>query len=253
MKAVLHDVKRCRGCMRCVAACSAEHGLAEPTALGVYGADGLSAKQLTSLAKLAGDHFVRQHCYHCLEPACAAACLVGALEKTPDGPVVYDETKCIGCRYCMLACPFQAPRYEWDQVVPLVKKCDLCADREGGPACVEACESDATIYGDRDELLRIAHQRIQKNPGSYLPHVWGQYEMGGTSVLFISDVSLDELWPTELGATSVPDLVVPLAEETPFLFGGALAALAGLWVIQRRNQRAEERVAEMSRAKEEQA
>lgn len=241
MKAVLHDVRVCRGCMRCVAACCKEQGRDEPCPLGVFGVEGLSATQLTTLARINGKHFVRQHCLHCLEPACVSACLVGALTKTADGPVVYDETKCIGCRYCMIACPFEIPRYEWESTTPLVRKCDMCVDRPGGPACVEACPSDATMYGDREELIRVAQQRFKEHPDEYIPHIWGQYEMGGTCVMFISDVPLDDLWPTSLGATSIPDLTLPLAHETPFLFGGVLAALTGMWVIQRRNKLAAER------------
>jgi len=239
MKGILHDVRRCAGCMRCVEACRKENGSGKPDR---FRTGDLSAERLTTLAKTKEGRHVRRHCYHCVEPACAAACLVGALTRTPEGPVVYDAEKCIGCRYCMLACPFQVPRYEWESRTPLVKKCDMCADREGGPACVEACPHEATLYGDRDELIRIAHRRIAEHPGEYVDHVWGEKEMGGTGVLLVSDVSLDGFWPEALGETSVPDLTLPLAHKAPLMFGGVLALLTGLsWVIGRRNRLAAEK------------
>lgn len=247
MKAILHDVRRCRGCMKCVEACRVEHGFQERDSTDVCVGGDLSATRFTTLAKIEGGHFVRQHCVHCLEPGCVTACLVGALVKTPEGPVIYDETKCIGCRYCMIACPFEVPRYEWDSLLPLVRKCDLCFDRPGVPACVEACPYEATMVGDRAHLLEVAHQRIQDHPGDYVPHVWGEHEAGGTSVLFVSDVSLDDLWPTKLGTTSIPDLTLPLARTAPVMFGSILAVLTGLsWVVHRRNRVAAESAPETS-------
>ena len=110
-----------------------------------------------------------------------AACLVGGLTKTAEGPVVYDPDKCIGCRYCMLACPFHVPRYEWDSTAPLMRKCSMCFERllEGGqPACVEACPNDAMLFGEREDLLRRAHAMIRLRarpvlaPGLGRARVW---------------------------------------------------------------------------------
>ena len=126
-----------------------------------------------------GHAYVRKQCRHCLEPACASACPVGALHKTDLGAVVYDAARCMGCRYCMMACPYGIPRYTWDAAVPYVRKCILCYSRiEQGrqPACTEACPSKATIFGDRDELLAEAHRRIAENPGQYGKKVWGEKE-----------------------------------------------------------------------------
>ncbi len=147
-KAMLIDIKRCVGCLSCETACKQLHGFSpepEPT---------LSDTAFT-VVETRGAKFVRKICMHCNDPACASACPVGALSKTPLGPVVYNADKCIGCRYCMLACPYQVPRYQWTKLAPFVKKCDMCSERiKAGKstACAEACPVQATIFGNRDDL-----------------------------------------------------------------------------------------------------
>ena len=244
MKAILHDVTRCTGCMTCLEACARDNELYEDPAQARFDPGELDSHRYTTVERLSGRN-VRLQCLHCVEPSCASACLVGALVKTPEGPVVYDASKCIGCRYCMVSCPYHAIRYEWKKTFPFVKKCDMCYDREGGPACAAACPHAATKYGDRDELLRIAHERIRKEPDRYIDRVWGETEAGGTCVMFLSDVSLDPLFPTALGETSIPDMTLPLAKTTPFLALGVASFLVGAsWIIGRRNKLAEERAAE---------
>jgi formate dehydrogenase iron-sulfur subunit len=177
---------------------------------------------------------------HCVEPSCVAACLVGGLSKTPQGPVIYDPDKCIGCRYCMLACPFHVPRYEWDRTAPFVRKCSMCFERlEQGqlPACVDACPNDVMKFGERDELLAVAHEMVRRHPDRYLPRVWGESEFGGTSVLVLSDVDLSAVgWPQE-PAVPIPSLTDPLIHQTPFI---GLGVALGCWglsaIIQRRNR-----------------
>jgi formate dehydrogenase iron-sulfur subunit len=238
MKAILIDVTQCTGCERCVAACVDENGLDAAAADAVRATvrDGLSADRLSSVLAVDRGRFARKSCMHCLEPSCVEACLVGGLTKTPQGPVVYDPDKCIGCRYCMLACPFQVPRYEWRETVPFVKKCNMCAHRiEKGkpPACVEACPQGALAFGEREEMLNVAHERI-KTPG-YLPRVWGEEEFGGTSVLYVSDTDLAPLgWPAD-EAVPIPTLTRPLITKTPIIGLGVAAGLLGLhWIVQRR-------------------
>jgi formate dehydrogenase iron-sulfur subunit len=175
---------------------------------------------------------------HCLEPSCVSACLVGGLTLTEEGAVIYDPNKCIGCRYCMLACPFHIPRYEWSETVPFVKKCTLCFTRlkEGEiPACVEACPNQALQFGKREELLELAHNRTESEPSKYLPHIWGEHEFGGTSVLYLSDVDLDALgWPRQ-GEVPIPEITEPLISKTPHIGISVLASLCGLnWIIKRR-------------------
>ncbi len=245
MYAILVDVSKCTGCERCVASCLEANELDPQQAERdrATSPDGLSANRFMTIETVTDGHFARKACMHCVEPSCVAACLVGSLTKTKDGPVVYDTDKCIGCRYCMLACPFEIPRYEWSKTQPLVRKCDMCHDRllDGQvPACVEACPSQALLFGQRDELLVEARGRIEADPGNYMPHVWGETEFGGTNVLYISDVDLAQLgWPNEILA-GIPDLTNPLIEKTPFIgLGVGASLLAANWIIRRRMALAE--------------
>jgi formate dehydrogenase iron-sulfur subunit len=246
VNAILMDVTRCTGCERCVDACVDENG-GDPLAARVTRAatrDGLSADRLLSLVPVADGRFARLGCMHCLEPACVSACLVGGITKTPEGPVVYDPDKCIGCRYCMLACPFHVPRYEWRETSPFMRKCAMCFERqEAGrpPACVEACPHDALRFGDRDRLLAEARALLSSRGGRYLPRIWGEHEYGGTSVLYISDVDLGSLgWPAP-DVESIPSLTEPLIATTPFVGLGVMGTLLGIhWVIRRRMRLAAE-------------
>jgi formate dehydrogenase iron-sulfur subunit len=192
-----------------------------------------------------GDRFIRRFCRHCLEPACVSACLVGALTKTPEGPVIYDADRCMGCRYCMTSCPYGIPRYEWEKAVPVVQKCTMCYPRlqEGElPGCVEACPQEATIFGDREELLKVAHARLEANPEKYVDHVFGETEVGGTSVLYISDIPLDFLgFEPNLGEVALPDRTWAALSKVPPMVVGMTGLMAGMyWITKRRNKLAEE-------------
>jgi formate dehydrogenase iron-sulfur subunit len=181
---------------------------------------------------------------HCLEPSCVSACLVGSLTKTAEGPVVYDPEKCIGCRYCMLACPFHVPRYEWSETTPFVRKCDMCFQRqlEGRqPACVDACPNEALRFGERERLLSEARQLIASGGGRYLPRVWGEHEFGGTCVLCVSDMDLGALgWP-DSETEAIPSLTEPLIAKTPVIGLGVMGVILGVnWVIRRRMRLAAE-------------
>jgi formate dehydrogenase iron-sulfur subunit len=240
--AILVDVTRCTGCERCATACAEanERNLAAAEADRATTPDGLSANRWCTVVEAAEGRFARKSCMHCLEPSCVAACLVGGLRKSSEGPVVYDPDRCIGCRYCMLACPFHVPRYEWSRVVPFMRKCDLCAERLSRgerPACVEACPHDVLTFGERTELLERARALIRDHPGRYLPHVWGETELGGTSVLYVSDVDLAALgWP-DTKAPAIPSLTEPVIETTPLLGGTVLMGVWGLSAIIERRQR----------------
>lgn len=242
MFSILIDVTRCAGCERCSAACTETHGL-DPELADADRAvvrDGLSAHRLSTVLPVGKGRFAKKACMHCLEPSCASACLCGAITKTPEGPVIYDPDKCIGCRYCMLACPFHIPRYEWDKTFPHVKKCDMCIDRlKNGeqPACVEACPNHALQFGERHALLNEAHRRLKQNPDRYIQHIWGEEEFGGTSVLYISDVDLSSIgWPEGL-VPPIPSLTEPLIHKTPAIGLSVASVLLGLnWIIQRRNK-----------------
>jgi formate dehydrogenase iron-sulfur subunit len=249
MNAILVDVTRCTGCEQCVDACIEKNG-SDPLKAQVDRAtvkDGLSENRLLSLREVASGRFARMSCMHCLDPSCVSACLVGAITKTPQGPVVYDQDKCIGCRYCMLACPFQVPRYEWDEVVPFVKKCDMCAERQADglqPACVDACPGGALRFGERGALLKEAQDIIAAGRGTYIPRIWGNHEFGGTSVLYVSDVDLDGMgWP-DARTAAIPSLTEPLIAKTPFIGLSVAGGLLGInWVIRRRMRLAAEAAA----------
>ena len=245
--AILTDVTRCVGCEECVRACREHNRLPkEQPWPWVRRIDDLSHARWTTLLRTddeRGSHFVRRHCRHCLDPECVSVCIVGALDKTPEGPVVYDADACIGCRYCMIACPWEIPRYGWEDAVPYVQKCDLCYERtvrQGGlPACVEACPTQATVFGERDELLREAHRRIAAAPDRYVDHVWGEKEVGGTSVLYVSDVDL-KLTDLERPVTDerpLPQRTTRILHQMPLAFVGMAGVMGGLfWVIQRRER-----------------
>ncbi|MGB9105731.1 MAG: 4Fe-4S dicluster domain-containing protein [Terriglobales bacterium] len=237
--AILTDTTKCNGCHECVAACKKQNKLPLDLPRRWDLDDGLSARNWTSIVEGPKQALVRKQCRHCLEPACASVCPVGALHKTDIGAVVYDSSKCMGCRYCMMACPYGIPRYDWDAAVPYVRKCILCYDRilaGRQPACTEACPTKATIFGDRDELLAEAHRRIRENPGLYIHTVWGEHDVGGSSVLYISNVDLSLLTGGQaLGARPLPSTTATAMEAVPFTFCGVLALMAGVhWIIDRR-------------------
>jgi formate dehydrogenase iron-sulfur subunit len=182
--------------------------------------------------------FVRRLCQHCVEPACAAACMVGALTKSPLGPVAYDDKKCCGCRYCILACPYQIPKYEWTKLAPYMRKCDMCFGRvsQGQPTkCAEVCPTGATLFGDRDQLLIEAHKRLRED-AAYVQHIYGETELGGTSVLYLTDVPFEKLgFVSPPNDRPMPTLMAAGMAESPtvVLVGGPL--LLGLyWITQRR-------------------
>jgi formate dehydrogenase iron-sulfur subunit len=220
---VLTDYTECIGCRRCEWACAEENDLPFGS---LESCDDQSVfeqmrrpdeKQFTVVNRYAPEPDsnkpldVKVQCMHCEHPACVSACIVGALEKNPLGPVTYDPWKCIGCRYCMVACPFQIPAYEYkDPLTPKVMKCTMCSDRtlkEGRkPACVEMCPVEALVFGPRSELLELARNRIRRNPDRYIPHVYGEYDGGGSSWLMIADRDFEEVDMPALPDTSAAEI-----------------------------------------------
>jgi formate dehydrogenase iron-sulfur subunit len=205
-KAILIDTTRCIGCRACQVACKSWHNLAgEPSGFSATWSNPrhLNWKNYTRVIfRELGEgenlswHFIKRQCLHCLDPACESVCPVGALVKLKEGPVVYDDSKCIGCRYCMMACPFQVPKFDWGSAVPLIRKCDFCADRlaAGLPSsCAATCPTQTLTFGERGELLKEAHRRIGAAPAKYYPQVYGEHTVGGTSVLYLTAVSFEEL------------------------------------------------------------
>lgn len=238
-KAILTDITKCIGCLKCVSACKEANGLQYDHPRDWQKDDGLSALNWTSVIGTPEDRYIRKQCRHCLEPACASACPVGALNKTELGAVIYDGSKCLGCRYCMMACPYGIPRYDWDKPVPYIRKCTLCYERiKAGsqPACTSACPVEATIFGERGELIRLARQRIDANPGKYVNKIWGERDIGGTSVMYVSDIDLGFLaYRSDMGTTPLPSTTEMAMESVPFAFAGMGAVMYGInWIIRRR-------------------
>lgn len=230
-KSLLIDTTLCIGCNACQEACKKENAL-----------PGGEEKHLSSTAYTALEEyngiFVRRMCQHCIEPTCVSVCPVGAFTKTAAGPVLYDESKCIGCRYCIQACPFQVPRYEWESIYPRVQKCRLCADRIGRglePACAEACPTGATTFGNRDDLIREAYDRIRAKPESYVDKVYGVQEVGGTSVLYLSGVPFEQLgFKTQLANVALPMYTWNALSKIPSVVSVGGVLLYGVWWITNR-------------------
>jgi Fe-S-cluster-containing dehydrogenase component len=246
----LVDLTLCVGCRKCEAACGRQNGLPEPAVpyedKSVLDAPRRpDAKTYTVINRypVAGKDEVRYakfNCMHCVDPACVSACIVGALKKDPSGPVNYEADKCIGCRYCMVACPFQIPAYEYSEpLTPRVMKCTFCVERlrDGkAPACATGCPEEAILYGRRSDLLKIAHGRI-RNPGgrvgkkpTYVDHVYGEHEVGGTSWLVLSDVPLRDVGLIDLPEKAAPRLTESIQHGVfkAFLPPAAVFGLMGL-------------------------
>lgn len=212
--AVLVDTTRCEGCQSCEEACATANGLPKPStsANALAKHREASTEQWSVINKHTtskGEVFVKRQCMHCLAPACAAACLTKAMLKTKRGPVVWREPQCMGCRFCMVSCPFDVPKFEYDSPLPRIQKCRLCWERlEKGkkPACVEECPNEALTFGNRDDLLEEARRRIYTSKGKYISRIYGEHEVGGTSWLYLSAVPFTELdFRTDLGSTPYPN------------------------------------------------
>jgi formate dehydrogenase iron-sulfur subunit len=246
---VLVDTTLCVGCRACEAACAeANHLPAPPADDAVLERRRDTAESAFTVVnrteKAPGvDRFAKKQCMHCLAPACASACPVRAMDKKPEGPVTYDASKCMGCRYCMLACPFDIPKYEYSSAAPRVRKCSFCAERQANglkPACTEVCPSGALTFGRRSALLETAKTRIYTNPGRYVHHVYGEHEAGGTSWLYVTDVDLAKLaLRTDVPERAYPDLVSGALGTPPFVMTLWPPLLMGLYAFSKRREEVE--------------
>jgi formate dehydrogenase beta subunit len=212
---LLYDATKCIGCKACVAACAKANNLQPDTRLdGLHQAPpDLNAftKNIIKLCKTKGGgfSFVKQQCMHCADPACVSACMFQGLSKdATTGIVSWNGSKCVGCRYCEIACPFHVPKFEWSGINPRIVKCELCKERLAvgqKPACTSVCPTGAVIFGKRTALLADAKQRIHSHPGKYYQdRVYGETEAGGTQSLYLSQVAFEELGLPQLDNESVP-------------------------------------------------
>lgn len=229
---MLIDITACTGCRACVAACRQKNRLDAPPG------SRLSETDFTVLEHRAG-FAVRRMCYHCNDPACASACPVAAIVKTKEGPVVYDEHRCMGCRYCMVACPHGVPTFEWHARMPRVRKCSFCPDavaKGNPPPCAVACPTEATLFGDRDRLIEAAQARIEANPDRYHDGIWGRDVAGGTSIMFLSPVPFEKLgFRTDLGPEPLGNATGRVLALVPGTAATVVTVLGGTyWFFRRR-------------------
>lgn len=255
-RGVLVDTTVCIGCRSCEWACKDSHGLRSDP-LSTYSDRSIFKKKrrpdehaLTVVNEYDNPHNhllptdVKVQCMHCNHPACVSACIVGAFTKQENGAVTWDKNKCIGCRYCMVACPFQVPAFEYSKALePDIMKCDFCLERTKAgklPACVEICPTEALTYGKRDELVNLARDRIKKHPDRYVDHILGEYEVGGTSWLYLAGQDFVKLDFPELGKDPAPGVTESIQHGifAYFIPPIALYALLGgvMWLNKGKNK-----------------
>lgn len=231
--AVLVDTTRCIGCRTCEYVCATANGLPIPD---ISDESVFEKERKTSITQWTvvnryqtekGEVFRKIQCMHCNQPACATACLVKAMFKTREGPVIWRGRKCMGCRFCMISCPFDVPKFEYNNPNPRIQKCILCYERlQKGqkPACVENCPTEALTFGPRRELIEEARKRIYQEPNNYIHRIYGEYEVGGTGWLYLSSVPFEQIGlRTDLGTTPYPEFT------KGFLYGVPVVLI--LWPV----------------------
>jgi len=238
---VLVDTTRCIGCRACEKACSEEHGNYVPD---IENDGALENERTTSEQQWTvvnryetekGEVFVKRQCMHCWQPACVAACLTNAMYKAKEGPVTWRSGKCMGCRYCMISCPYDMVKFEYDSWNPELQKCTMCAeriDRGQKPACVEACPTDALMFGPKRELIEVARVRIYNHPTRYVRKIYGEHDVGGTGWLYLAEVPFEQLgFRTDLGTTPFPEFTRDFLYGVPVVLFGLPALLYGLSLL----------------------
>jgi len=247
---VLCDTTRCIGCRSCEVACSVANNNFIPdtqsdNALAQFRET--SEKQFTVVNRFntaKGEVFVKRQCMHCWQPACASACLVNAMLKTKEGPITWNGEKCMGCRYCMVSCPFDMPKFEYQGWNPRIQKCNMCYERllEGKrPACVEACPTDTLMFGQKRQLMEIARHRVYSHPDKYVHQIYGEHDAGGTGWLYLSAVPFEQIgFRTDLGTTPYPEYTKNFLVSVPLLLFGVPALLGGMSVLAERKDEVRE-------------
>lgn len=235
---ILVDTTRCIGCRACEVACAEEHDLYVPDVVNDGAFESFrktTEKQWTVVNRFEtekGEVFVKRQCMHCYQAACATACPTEAMKQTDHGPVIWRGRKCIGCRFCMISCPFEMPKFEYNEWNPKLQKCTMCFERleEGQkPACVSACPTDALMFGTRVKNLEIARHRIYSHPDKYVHHIYGEREAGGTGYIYLAAVPFDQLgFRTDLGDVPYPEYTKEFLYAVPMILFGVPAFLLGL-------------------------
>ena len=211
---VLVDTTLCVGCRTCEYMCAVTNGLQEPADDdSVFENERKTSEtQWTVVNRYENgseEIFVKKQCMHCNQPACTAACCTKAMEKTDEGPVTWNKDKCLGCRFCMISCQFDIPKFEYNSPVPKIQKCIMCFSRlqkNEEPACVENCPTEALLFGKRRELIETARRRIYTEPEKYVHHIYGEHEVGGTGWLYLASVPFERLgFRNDLGVRPCPE------------------------------------------------
>ena len=249
-KAILYDSSMCVGpeiCGACVVACKETNGL--PPGVPPNEEKELSEHAINVIQEREVDGetiHIRRSCMHCNQPACESVCPVGAIVREDNGAVIYKKDKCMGCRYCMVGCPFQVPTYQWFKTVPYIIKCDMCYNKisQGGvTSCSEECPTRATMFGDKDELIKIAHERIEEKmlEESKQLFLYGEKEIGGTSTLLLTELTPEQLaLPHALPERPLPAYTHDVLSKVPHVVVMGTSALAGIWWITKRRKEVEE-------------
>ena len=247
--AVLHDMTRCVGCRKCEAACTRVNELPAPDKpfddLSVVNEKRRTTAKAYTVVNQFGEGkpaFAKLQCNHCLEPACASACFVKAFTKTPEGPVVYNAKICVGCRYCIIACPFEIPAYEYNEpFTPRVMKCTMCYPRiiNGQlPGCVESCPPRRWFSANVRNCSIVARTRIADYPERYVDHIYGEHEMGGTQWLYLSDRPFSEMGLREdLGTTPAGAFTKGALGAVPMVVGLWPVLLTGIYAVGKRKEK----------------
>jgi len=244
---LLYDATLCIGCKTCTIACRDANGLAPDTSGSpsrLYNAPvDLSARAKTVIklySENGSQSYVKTQCMHCIDPGCASACMLGALQKREFGIVSYDPDLCIGCRYCEIGCPFGVPKFDFASATPKIVKCELCKERlakNQEPACTEVCPRKAVVFGRRTELLKEAKRRVAESPGRYVPKVYGETDGGGTQVLYLSHVPFEKLGFPALGDEPAPQLAKSIQHTVYRGFVAPAALYAALGLVMLKNRR----------------
>lgn len=248
---LLYDSTKCIGCKTCVVACKEAKGLPADTdgyGGGLYDAPDSLNEHTRNIIQLYRDGnefaFVKKQCMHCVDPACVNACMMGALHKDEEkGFVAWQDSRCIGCRYCETACPFNVPKFQWSSRAPKIVKCELCRERLADgkqPACVEVCPRQAVIFGKRSDLLEEAHRRIREHPDVYVNKVYGEHDLGGTQALYLSHVDFEKLGFRFQEDEPVPDVQQAIQHGLYKGFAIPIGLFAAVGTLVFRNRRQNE-------------
>jgi len=243
---ILYDSTRCVGCRTCEYECAVAHGLPEPPSEieAVRKTTETCNTVVNTFQTTKGEAYNKRQCMHCNEPACDAACLTQAMHKDVTGPVTWNGNKCMGCRYCMVSCPFDSPKFEYHSTNPKIQKCDMCFDKQMAgekPVCVTNCPNEALMYGKRRDLIKEARRRIYEKPELYTDHIYGEHEAGGTSWLYIASVPFEELgMNTNLQQSSYPALTKGFLYSVPSVDLLLPPLLLGIYTATKNNKSKEE-------------